>query len=60
MATDELAKLQAPEEPRSALGRDGEQPQWSGQVQVAMEARRMGARLRRGKLKSFRPVVGEI
>lgn len=26
----------------------------------ALEARRMGAELRRGKMKSFRPVVGSI
>ena len=33
---------------------------WAAQVQRAKEARRLGAELRRGKIKSFRPVVGRI
>jgi hypothetical protein len=33
---------------------------WAAQVQRAKEARHLGAELRRGKIKSFRPVVGRI
>ena len=33
---------------------------WAAQVQRVKEARRLGAELRRGKIKSFRPVVGRI
>ncbi|WP_273167808.1 hypothetical protein [Actinomyces israelii] len=33
---------------------------WAAQVQRAKEARSLGAELRSGKIKSFRPVVGRI
>ena len=33
---------------------------WVDQARRAMEARRFGADLRRGKMKSFRPIVGRI
>lgn len=48
-------------DPRVRAERDGKgEPRWQDQVRAAMEARRRGARLREGKPKSFRPVVGRI
>ena len=60
MTKEELEKLQALSEPQPVPGNGEEQPRWDEQVRTAMDARRMGAQLRRGKPKSFRPVVGKI
>lgn len=60
MTKEELEKLQALSEPQPVPGNGEEQPRWDEQVRTAMDARRMGAQLRRGKPKSFRPVVGRI
>lgn len=62
MDKDGLKKIPALAPPRTvdASEREGRPVQWGEQVRVAMEARRMGSQLRRGKIKSFRPVVGRI
>ena len=60
MTKEELEKLQALSEPQPVPGSGEEQTRWDEQVRTAMDARRMGAQLRRGKPKSFRPVGGRI
>lgn len=53
MTKEELEKLQALSEPQPVPGNGEEQPRWDEQVRTAMDARRTGAQLRRGKPKSF-------
>ncbi|WP_130874974.1 hypothetical protein [[Pseudopropionibacterium] massiliense] len=60
MTKEALENLQALSEPQPVPGNGEEQPRWDEQVRTAMDARRMGAKLRRDKPKSFRPVVGRI
>ena len=60
MTKEELEKLQALSESQPVPGNGEEQPRWDEQVRTAMDARRMGALLGRGKPESFRPVGGGI
>ena len=61
MSDNKIAETPALRDPRVVTDRDGKsRANWQDQARLALEARRQGAQLREGKLKSFRPVVGRI
>ncbi|SHE26762.1 Hypothetical protein ACGLYG10_3016 [Actinomyces glycerinitolerans] len=62
MITTSTAPAPQREEPTPALPQPTKDrgQDWAAKAELAMEARRQGAKLRRGKRKSFRPVVGRI
>ncbi|RLP07038.1 Uncharacterised protein [Propionibacterium australiense] len=61
MNEDKTAQTPVLRDPRTCAESDGKSEiSWQDQVRMAREARRQGARLREGKPRSFRPVVGRI
>lgn len=60
MTKPDPRNVPALKDPRSRSDRKADTPSWHDQVATALEARRVGAELRRGRPKSFRPVVGRV